>query len=165
MNFSMRTEKLLPAVTSGKRVTGYKPPTEAHAEKSTSCNDSLPEEYGEMKYGIPSSLTLDPEGDKVTASTTPDEIGPRNRDKNRDSIRGKPPSNEMRAMVTPNKSKSSDCKVPNAVFMHSLLLPAPTLLNVDIAHGVLINWRRSVTIKVSPHWPQTGKMPSLQSFR
>jgi len=67
MNFSMRTEKLLLMVTSRKRVTGYRPPTEAHTETSTPCNDSLPEEYGEMKYGIPLRLTLDPEGDKVTA--------------------------------------------------------------------------------------------------
>ncbi len=65
----MRREKSLSEVGLRKTVIGYRPPTETHAETTTPSNDSLPEEYGETKYGIPLKLTLDPEEDKEAALT------------------------------------------------------------------------------------------------
>jgi hypothetical protein len=64
----MRAVKSLMAVALFKRVIGYKPPTDKLPDTFTSSNDSLPEEYGEMKYGMPSRLTLDPEDNREAAS-------------------------------------------------------------------------------------------------
>jgi hypothetical protein len=127
MKLSMRTDISLSAVTLLNTVTGYKPPIDAHPENSTPSNETWPEEYGEIKYEMSLSTTVDPEDDRGIALT---KAGGNNR-QCKESIKTRELSNENEGIVFTQLSLTTrmcGCKVPKAVLMQPLLVIAAMFL-------------------------------------